>query len=145
MARSEIELEGGRELRKALRDFSTDNGWRSPLKEAFQEVGKLVERESRSLAGRALPTIGGSMAPMSSRAIASIRGKGTTTAASLQAFKGAAEGPGQNFGSTGRYRQFPRKQKPDRALYKAVEEKREQITNEFAEAVEYALESAFPE
>ena len=82
---------------------------------------------------------------MGGRAIATIKAKGTTTGASLQAFKGIAYGAGWNFGSSGRFRQFPVKTRPDYSLYSAVEAKRGQINDEFAEAIEYALESAFPE
>ena len=49
-----------------------------------------------------------------------------------------------SFGSGGAHAQFPRKREPDYNLYVAVEDKREQITNEFAEAVEDALNRAFP-
>ncbi len=143
-AAPEIQLEGMKELRKALRQFSDDNGWRGPLKEAYAAAASVVEDAARSRASAGAMTLGGTSASMGSKAIASIRGKGTTTGAQLQAFKGIPWGPGWNFGSSGRYRQFPVKATPDYNLYKAVEDKRPQITEEFAEAIEYALEQAFP-
>lgn len=145
MAKSEIEVEGARELRKALRDFSADNGWRKPLKEAYATVAGVVQDEAQSRARSGATTLAGTSSSMGSKAVASIRGKGTTTGASLVAFKGVPWGPGWNFGSTGAHRQFPAKQTPDYNLYKAVEDKRQQIQDEFGEAIEYALEQAFPE
>lgn len=142
---AEIQVDGMREVRKALRDMSDDTGYRQPLKEAYGAVGSLVEGGARSLAGQPRPTLGGSVASMGTKAIGSITGKGTTTGASLVAFKGIPWGPGWNFGSTGGRRQFPAKATPDYSLYTAVAENREQITNEFAEAVGDALEQAFPE
>ena len=142
---AEIQVGGMKELRKALREFSDDNGWRGPLKEAYGAVATVVQDAAQSRARGGATTLSGTRASMGSRAIGSIRGKGTTTGASLVAFKGVPWGPGWNFGSKGKYPQFPAKATPDYNLYKAVEDKREQITNEFAEAVEYALEQAFPE
>jgi hypothetical protein len=145
MATPEIAVDGMKELRKSLRDLSTDNGWRQPLKEAYGAVGSLVQDEAQNRARSGGVTLAGTRASMGSKAVGSIRGKGTTTGASLQAFKGIPWGPGWNFGSSGGHRQFPAKATPDYNLYKAVEDKREQINNEFAEAIEYALEQAFPE
>ena len=145
MAAPEIAVTGMKETRKALRDFGADNAWRAPLRDAYRGVGTLVEGDARRRASTARPTIAGSVATMGSRAVASIRGKGTTTGATLEAFKGIPYGAGWNFGTTGRFRQFPTRAEPDHALYAAVKDKREQITNEFAERIGDALERAFPE
>jgi len=142
---AQIKVEGMKELRKALRDLSDDKGWRAELREAYRAVSSLVEGEARSRAGSGQTTLAGTGASMGSRAIASIRGKGTTTGATLEGGKGVAWFGGWNFGSGGAYRQFPARRDPDYTMYAAVEEKRAQITDEFAEAVETALQQAFPE
>lgn len=144
-SQAEIKVDGMRELRKSLRDLSDDNGWRAPLKEAYGTVGKLVEGEAQSRARRGAVTLSGTSASMGAKAVASIKGKGTTTGASLVAFKGIPWGSGWNFGSSGRYRQFPAKVTPDYNLYRSVEDKREQITNEFLDVIEAALDQAFPD
>ena len=143
MASPEIALIGMKETRKAFKDFGSDGGWRGPFKDAYGSVGTLVEGESRSLAGQSRPTLGGSVASMGSRAVGSIKGKGTTTAATLTAFKGVPYGPGWNFGSKGAYRQFPTKATPDYALYKAVENKRQQINDEMLDVISEALDQSF--
>jgi len=143
-AKPEVKVEGIKELRKALRDMSDDKGWRGELREVYRAVSTLVEGEAQSRAGAGAVTISGTHASMGSRAIASIKGKGTTTGATLLGGTGVAWFGGWNFGSGGAHAQFPRKREPDYNLYVAVEDKREQITNEFAEAVEDALNRAFP-
>lgn len=145
MATPEIAVTGLKETRKAFRDFGADNGWRGPFKDAFGTVAGVVQDAAQSRARSGATTLAGTHASMGSKAIASIKGKGTTTSATLTAFKGVPWGPGWNFGSSGAHRQFPAKTTPDYNLYKAVEDKREQINNEFLEAIDYALEQAFPE
>lgn len=142
---AQLKVEGMKELRKALRDMASDTTWRSELREAYRAVSSLVEGESRSRAGSGGSTLAGTGASMGSKALASIRGKGTTTGATLEGGKGIAWFGGWNFGSSGAYRQFPARRDPDYTMYAAVEEKRAQITDEFAEAVEAALQQAFPE
>lgn len=132
-----------KELRKGLRTMSSDNGWRAPLRDAYRAVGTLTESEARSLAGQARPTLGGTSATMGGAAIGSIKGKGTTTGASLAAGTGVPWFSGWNFGSTGKYRQFPAKTSPDYNLYKAIENKREEITETFAKEVDAALDREF--
>ena len=152
MAKPEIAVTGMKELRKALREFDDDNGWRGPLKEAYGSVSTLVEREARSLAGQPRSTLGGTVATMGSKAVASIKGKGTTTAATLAAFRGIPYGPGWNFGSHGgisprgvSLRRFPAVTEPDYSLYASIKATREQINNEFLDVIEAALDQAFPD
>ena len=138
-----VEIDGMKEVRKGLRTFSSDNGWRAPLRDVYRKVGTLTESEARSLAGQARPTLGGTSATMGGAAIGSIKGKGTTTGASLEAFKGIPGGSGWNFGSSGAHRQFPAKARPDYNLYKAVENKRDEITETFADEIDAALNKEF--
>lgn len=143
-AKPEIKVEGMKDLRKALRDMSEDKGWRGELREVYRAVATLVEGEAHNRAGAGAVTVVGTHASMGSRAIASIKGKGTTTGSTLQGGAGVPWFGGWNFGTSGAHRQFPAKRSPDYNLYAAVADKRDQITNEFAEAVEDALNSAFP-
>jgi hypothetical protein len=135
-----IQVEGARETRKVLRDLSTDNEWRGIVKEPYAKIGSLTQDAAQSSARGGGVTLAGTSASMGSKAIGSIRGKGTTTGASLVAFKGIPWGPGWNFGSSGGHRQFPAKATPDHHLYKTVEDKRDEIVNVFADAIGDALE-----
>ena len=131
---AEIQVTGMKEVRKGLKEFSSDNGWRAPLRDAYRGVASLVEGKARSKA---------SSSRMGSQARASIQGKGTTTGASIVAFKGVAWGPGFEFGSSGRYPQFPPKQTGGYHLYPAIDESRDEIVNTFAESVDDALNREF--
>jgi hypothetical protein len=142
---AEIALVGMKETRKALRDFGADSGWREPLRDAYREVADDVAAEGRSRAARARPTLGGSSATMGNRAISSITGKGTTTEARIVAFRGVPWGPGWNFGSKGRFRQFPVKAVPDYNLYTTIADRRERISETFADRIGDALERAYPD
>jgi hypothetical protein len=145
MATPEIAAIGLKETRKAFKDFGADNSWRGPFRESYGAAAAVAEGEAQSLAGQSRPTLGGSVATMGSRARGSIRGKGTTTAATLTAGKGVPHFAGWNFGSSGRFRQFPAKTKPDYNLYKAVENKREEIQDVFLDKIGEALDTAFPD
>jgi hypothetical protein len=61
---------------------------------------------------------------------------------------GAARVPwalGSNFGSLGRYKQFPGQADPDHALYKAIESQRERVIEEYGDMIERLTDRAFPD
>ena len=145
MATPEVAVVGLTETRKAFRDFGADTSWREPFKGAYGRAAQIGQDEGQSRARRGATTLAGTHASMGGAAVGSIRGKGTTTAATLTAFKGIPWGPGWNFGSTGRYRQFPAKATPDYNLYAGIAAKREEIETVFIEAIGDALDTAFPD
>lgn len=145
MATPEIAVTGLKETRKAFRDFGADNGWRGPFKDAFGTVAGVVQDEAQSRARQSRPNMAGGTARVGSKGVASIKGKGTTTAATLTAFKGVPWGPGNNFGTIGRYGQFPAKTEPDYFLYAGVAAKREEIENVFIVSIGDALDQSFPD
>ncbi len=129
-----VQVEGMKEVRKALKEFSSDNGWRAPLRDAYRDVASLVQSKAQAKAGASR---------MGHVARASIQGKGTTTGASIQAFKGVAWGPGFEFGSAGRYPQFPPKKAGGYHIFPAIDESRGEITEAFATSVDAALNKEF--
>lgn len=129
-----VQVEGMREVRKSLKEFSSDNGWRAPLRDAYRDVAGLVERKAVAKAGASR---------MGHVARGSIKGKGTTTNASIQAYKGVAWGPGFEFGSGGRYPQFPPKRKGGYHIYPAIDEARGEITETFADSIDTKLNREF--
>jgi hypothetical protein len=127
MARqAQIELEGFRELRAAVRKYETDTRWQTVFKPAFSGVATAMETAARASA---------SSSRMGSQARNSIKGKGTQTAATLKAGQGVPWFMGHNFGSL-RYRQFPVKTTPDYHLYRTIEKERENIQRQFLEAID---------
>lgn len=129
-----VEVIGMKEVRKSLKAFSSDNGWRAPLRDAYRDVARLVENKS---VGKAESSRMGHVAR------GTIKGKGTTTGASITAYKGIAYGPGHEFGSGGRYPQFPPKRVGGYHLYPAIDESRDEIVETFAESVDSALNKEF--
>lgn len=138
-----IHVEGGKELRKSLKTMSSDNGWRAALRDSYRKAASVGEGEARSLAGQGRPTLGGTSANMGSAAIGSIKGKGTTTAATMTGGTGIRWFGGWNFGSAGRYRQFPAKTSPDYNMYTAIENKRDEIVETFGNEIDAALNKEF--
>jgi hypothetical protein len=138
-----IQVEGGKELRKSLKTMSSDNGWRAPLRDSYRAAASVGESEGRSLASQSRPTLGGTSATMGGAAIGSIKGKGTTTGATLQGGSGIAYFAGWNFGSAGAHRQFPAKARPDYNMYKAIENKRDEIVETFGNEIDAALNKEF--
>jgi hypothetical protein len=131
---AEVQVTGMKEVRKALKEFSSDNGWRAPLRDADRDVARLVETKAVGKAGSSR---------MGHVARGSIKGKGTTTGASIEAYKGVPWGPGFEFGSGGRYPQFPPKKVGGYHLYPSIDESRGEITETFAESVDSALNKEF--
>jgi hypothetical protein len=142
-APAQIEVKGLKETRKAFKDLGADSGWREPFKDAYRSAASIAEAEGKSRAGQSRPNVGGGIARVGGQGVAAIRGKGTTTAATLMVAKGVPWFGGSNFGTKGAYRQFPPKGNPDHFLYSGVAAKREEIENQFLEAIGHALDTAF--
>ena len=145
MPTPEISVVGLKETRKAFKDFDADKGWRESFKDAYRGAAGIAEDETKARASRGATTISGTHASMGLVAVASIKGKGTTTAATLTAFKGLAYPMGWNFGTTGRYRQFPTRAEPDNALYSGIPAKRTEIEETFLNEIGDALDQSFPD
>lgn len=128
-----IQIEGMKELRRGLRKYAEDNGYRDVLRDAYGSTATLVEAEVKASA---------SASRMGHAAVASIKAKGTTTNATLKAGAGIPYFAGHNFGSV-RYRQFPAKTKPDYHLYRQIAANRQQITEIFLAKLEAGLEVEF--
>jgi len=132
-AAAQIQVTGLKELRKSLRGFESDTDWRPALREAYTTTAKQVEQSALGRAGSSR---------MGSAARATIKGKGTTTGATLRG--GSASVPwfvGFNFGSI-RYRQFPPKGNPDYVLYATMTAERDSIEAEFLGQIDRALSGA---
>jgi hypothetical protein len=130
---AEIQIDGMRETRRALKQASDTNEWKSFLKAGYLPIAQRVASGAQSSAA-------GSR--MGHVAIASIVGKATFTSASIQAFKGVPWGPGFEFGSH-KYRQFPPARKGGYNIYPTIAAQREAIANDFLDATSAALDRVF--
>ena len=128
-APAQIQLTGMKELRKSLRGFETDTNWRPALRDAYSSIATQVQAASLASA---------SSSRMGSAARSSIKGKGTTTGATLSGGNGIPYFGGHNFGSI-RYRQFPAKASPDYHMYAVIERESERIRGDVLEKIESAL------
>lgn len=138
MASAEIEVIGLKELRAGLRKAGPQfpKELQRANKRAVNEV--LVPEGRRLAAGRGYPRPG-------SAVVASIRGTATQTSASFNV--GGARTPhamGHNFGSSGRFRQFPPKTQPDYFMYKAVENRRSEFMEQYEDIIDTLSKDAFP-
>lgn len=135
---AEIQLEGMRELRKALKDLSADPVYKAALKGAYGRAAQLVaERAQAKARSRSNPRMG-------SKATGAIKGKATTTHARIDAYKGVPWGPGHEFGSN-KYRQFPSVNKGGYNIYPTISEDGDEIGELFAAGIEELLSAQFPE
>lgn len=128
-----IQVEGMKELRRALRKYAEDNGYRDVLRDAYGATATLVQDAARASA---------SGSRMGSAAVASISAKGSTTNATLKAGAGIPYYAGNEFGSR-RFHQFPITKAGGYHLYPTIAAKRQEITEIFMERLEAGLESEF--
>lgn len=122
---AQIQLEGFKEVRKAVRGYETDTRWQDVFKPAFGTIASAAESGMRASAGASR---------MGHVATNSIKGRATQTAATVKAGQGVPWFAGHNFGSI-RYRQFPPKATPDYHLYAWVERNREQVQADLMAAI----------
>lgn len=130
---AQVQLEGMKEFRKAVRGFETDTEWRPALRSAYGSMSTAAATAIQAAAGSTR---------LGSAGTADITGKATTTAATVVAFKRTPYGAGFNFGSSGRYPQFPAKKKPDHFIYSTLERIRDQLRAGVLEAIDSAFANA---
>lgn len=128
-----IQVDGMKELRRALRKYAEDNGYRDVLRDAYGSTATLVQEAARASA---------SGSRMGSAAVASIQAKGTTTNATLKAGAGIPYYAGNEFGSH-RFHQFPVVKAGGYHLYPTIAAKRAEITEIFLERLNAGLDAEF--
>lgn len=136
---AEIEVVGLKELRSALRKAGPQ------FPKELQQANKRAVNEILVPEGKRLASQRGHPRP-GSAVIASIRGTASQSRATFNV--GGARVPhamGHNFGSTGRYKQFPPKREPDYFMYAAIENKGDEFMEAYAEVIDTVSRVAFPE
>lgn len=128
MAGPAIRVKGLKETRKALRTLSQDGTWKPELRQVNKAAAEIVVTEARKRAGRGGTNLAGGPARLGGRGVASIRALASQTKATVAG--GGASVPwygGSDFGSGGRYRQFPAKKEKGRFIYPAIEDKMDEV------------------
>lgn len=138
-----IDVAGLKDLRKELRRA----GLQKNLTKANKHVvNRVIVPEGKNRAARSFPNIAGGTTRVGSRGINSIRGTATQTTAVVKA--GGARVPwfgGVEWGSSGRYRQFPKKAEKGRILYPVIEDKRDEIIDAYWDVIDDVAKGPFPE
>lgn len=129
-APAQVQVTGLKEVRKAFKQMGDATGFRDAIKPVFAKISDRIASEaSASAAGSRMGHV----------AAGSIRGKATTTNASISAYKGVAWGPGHEFGSI-RYRQFPPKQVGGYHIYPTIAKERDWIGDTMVEEAANAFD-----
>lgn len=136
---AEIEVVGLKELRAGLRQAGPQ------FPKQLQQANKRVVNQVLVPEGRRLASARGYPRP-GSAVIGSIRGTATQTKAVFNV--GGARVPhamGHNFGSSGRFRQFPPKTSPDYFMYKAVSNRNDDVMEAYGDVIDELSKIAFPD
>ena len=146
-----VRVDGLREFRKELRELSDPQTWtaalcdvnRSAAEEALREVQALARSQPRIIGKRRRPERGhwsdyvGNFRVVTSQTSAGVRLGSTTRRGGWYM--------GSNFGSHGRYRQFPGQSDPDHALYKGVERAMPKVVEKYDRELGRLALKAFPD
>lgn len=128
-APAQIQVEGLKETRKAFKQMGDATGFRDAIKPVFGKISdRIASESSASAAGSRMGHV----------AAGSIRGKATTTNASVSAYKGVPWGPGHEFGSI-RFKQFPPKQTGGYHIYPTIAKNRDWIGETMVEEADKAF------
>lgn len=138
-----INVSGLKELRSELRKA----GLQKNLTKANKYVvNRVIVPEGKKRAAKSFPNLAGGLTRVGSKGINSIRGTATQTTAVVKA--GGARVPwfqGVEWGSSGRYRQFPKTADKGRIVYPVVEDKRDEIIEVYWDVIDDVAKGPFPE
>lgn len=130
-----------RDLRRELRRI----GLQRDLTAANRRAAEVVVPIARKKAGGAWPNLAGGISRLGSAGIATIRPLASQSRAYVAA--GSARVVwfgGVDWGSSGRYRQFPPRSEEGRILYPAIDEARAKIVDVYVDELDGLVSRAFP-
>ena len=136
-------ISGLKDLRRELRRAGIQKNLTRANKHA---VNVVIVPEAKRRAARPFTNLAGGRTRVGSRGVASIRGTATQTKAFVKA--GGARVPwfqGHEWGSAGRYRQFPPKAEKGRIVYLVVEDKQAEIIEVYWDVIDDVAKGPFPE
>lgn len=145
MASAGVKVTGLREFQKAVRKVSPDMGpaLRTELKAVAQNV---VVPEAKRRGGASRGNLAGGSTRLGSRGVATIRALATQKSAAVALGKSSVPYTGgHEWGSAGRYRQFPPKSSEGYILFPSVKAKQPEILEAAGKAIEKVSREAFPD
>lgn len=130
MAGGGVKVVGLKELRRDLKALDSEGSYKAELKDAGKKAAEVVAEEARRTArGAANPRMG----HVAAESIRALAGQTRATVAG-----GKASVPwyaGHEFGSAGRYPQFPRARQGGHHLYPALGRKREEVIEVYSKGI----------
>jgi hypothetical protein len=146
-----IRIDGLREFRRELRKLSDDGTWTRALREVNAQVAQEALREVQRLAQTQPRIIGKRRRPERehwSDYVGSFRVVASQTSAGIRlgsTVRRKGWYMGSNFGSHGRFKQFPGQSVPDHALYKGIEQALPRTVERYGDALDRLAKKAFPD
>lgn len=140
----QVNVVGLRELRKALKEL--DPKWPKGLREVNKRAAEVVVPEARTRASQVRTNVKGNPTRAGSAVVGSIRALASQTRA--QVAMGGARLPhagGFDWGSSGRFKQFPAANKEGYILWPAAKAKEEVIVAYYLKMLDDLTQDAFPE
>ena len=139
-----VEIEGLKELRKELKRMGSE--WPKELQKTNKQAAALVVPEAKRRAAQSHSNLAGGVARVGSRGVASIRPLATQRSAQIAG--GGAKVPwfgGNEWGSSGRFRQFPARAKEGHILWPAAKAKEPEVIKAYEKMLDDLTKRAFPD
>lgn len=131
-----VKVQGLRELRKALK-AAGDEMPKELRKTNKAVVERIIVPEAKRRGNASRTNLAGGTARLGSKGVATIKAQASQRSAAVT--MGGARAPwagGSEWGSGGRYRQFPARSEGGYILYPTVKEKRPEIVEAYTDALE---------
>jgi hypothetical protein len=146
-----IRVDGLKAFRRELKKLADDGTWTRELRAVNAEVAGLALGEVQALARSQPRIIGQRRRPERGHwadYVGSYRVVASQTSAGIRLGSEARRGAwiqGQNWGSLGRYKQFPGLGNPDHALYKGIERAMPRVVERYGDELDRLARRAFPD
>lgn len=139
-----IDVQGLKELRKELK--AIDPKWTKELQQVNKRAASIVVPEAKRRASQSRPNLAGGVARAGSAGVGSIRALASQSRAQIAS--GGARVPwmgGSEWGSSGRYRQFPSANKDGYILWPAAKAKESEVVELYQDMLDDLSSAAFNE
>ena len=138
-----LDVEGLKEFRAALK--AVDAAFPKQLQQVNKRAAELIVPEAKRRAGQVRPNLASGLARVGSRGVNSIRAGASQRSAYIMG--GGARVPwfgGNEWGSSGRYRQFPGRTTEGYILWQAAKTKEPEVFETYSEMIAALSAAAFP-
>lgn len=137
-----IKATGLRDLRREMRGLGVQKEMQKANKKVAEDV---VVPESKRRASQSYPNLAGGVSRAGGRGVAAIRANATQTKAFVVSGKKSVPWMGgMDFGSSGRWRQFPAAIAGGRFLYPVIADKSQEIIDTYWDILDETVKRVFP-